>query len=227
MFAQTLVEDYALAPTYHSVITKSIQEQLSDFKAHIASIDTDWRPPAIEIPRSEAQEDQDDSDAEVVHRPQQPPPEHHDDAPEDDEDVVMGRGTLDEDAVKWWDSWRKRAKKEMPTRIVTTNRRKKRKITTKIEDVDEADGKERARTVDELEVDEKKVHEDLRILIKVGSRPDAAGKLLTVPPRQLDIIVGSMKLDDQFEWDLENQDASPEQFAEVYAMELGLGGEFK
>jgi len=36
-----------------------------------------------------------------------------------------------------------------------------------------------------------------------------------------------MKLDDQFEWDLENVDASPEQFAEVYAMELGLGGEFK
>lgn len=36
-----------------------------------------------------------------------------------------------------------------------------------------------------------------------------------------------MKLDDQFEWDLENQDASSEQFAEVYANELGLGGEFK
>jgi hypothetical protein len=36
-----------------------------------------------------------------------------------------------------------------------------------------------------------------------------------------------MKLDDQFEWDLENVDASPEQFAEVYAKELGLGGEFK
>lgn len=41
------------------------------------------------------------------------------------------------------------------------------------------------------------------------------------------MIVGSMKLDDQFEWDLENQDASPELFAEVYAKELGLGGEFK
>ncbi|KAF9242321.1 SNF5-domain-containing protein [Melanogaster broomeanus] len=36
-----------------------------------------------------------------------------------------------------------------------------------------------------------------------------------------------MKLDDQFEWDLDNQDASPEQFAEIYAKELGLGGEFK
>lgn len=44
---------------------------------------------------------------------------------------------------------------------------------------------------------------------------------------QLDIIVGSVKLEDQFEWDLDNMDASPERFAEVYTKELGLGGEFK
>ncbi|KAF8270064.1 hypothetical protein EI94DRAFT_1723769 [Lactarius quietus] len=43
---------------------------------------------------------------------------------------------------------------------------------------------------------------------------------------RLDIGIGSMKLDDQFEWDIENPGASPEQFAEVYARELGLGGEF-
>jgi SWI/SNF-related matrix-associated actin-dependent regulator of chromatin subfamily B member 1 len=36
-----------------------------------------------------------------------------------------------------------------------------------------------------------------------------------------------MKLDDQFEWDIENPGASPEQFAEVYARELGLGTEFR
>ena len=36
-----------------------------------------------------------------------------------------------------------------------------------------------------------------------------------------------MKLDDQFEWDIDNENASPEAFAEVYAQELGLGGEFK
>jgi SWI/SNF-related matrix-associated actin-dependent regulator of chromatin subfamily B protein 1 len=36
-----------------------------------------------------------------------------------------------------------------------------------------------------------------------------------------------MKLDDQFEWDIENPGASPEQFAEVYVRELGLGGEFR
>lgn len=45
---------------------------------------------------------------------------------------------------------------------------------------------------------------------------------------KLDIIVGSIKLEDQFEWDLNNMDGgAPEKFAEVYSKELGLNGEFK
>ncbi|KAG6862880.1 hypothetical protein C0993_001083, partial [Termitomyces sp. T159_Od127] len=36
-----------------------------------------------------------------------------------------------------------------------------------------------------------------------------------------------MKLDDQFEWDLENEAVTPEEFAEVYVQDLGLNGEFK
>ncbi|KAG1819278.1 uncharacterized protein BJ212DRAFT_1218784, partial [Suillus subaureus] len=40
-FAQTLIEDYALPHSYQGVITRAIQEQLSDFKAHIASVDGD------------------------------------------------------------------------------------------------------------------------------------------------------------------------------------------
>ena len=36
-----------------------------------------------------------------------------------------------------------------------------------------------------------------------------------------------MKLDDQFEWDIENVDPTPEQFAEIYGTDLGLTGEFK
>jgi SWI/SNF-related matrix-associated actin-dependent regulator of chromatin subfamily B protein 1 len=36
-----------------------------------------------------------------------------------------------------------------------------------------------------------------------------------------------MKLEDQFEWDLDNVNVSPEQFAEVYGAELGLIGEYK
>lgn len=177
MFAQTLVEDYSLAPMYHSVITKSIQEQLSDFKAHVATIDTDWRPSAIERPQSEGPgaEEQDNSDVEIVHHPQPPALQRDDDSPRidmEEDDEVIGRGTLDEETVKWWESWRKRARKEIPARIVSINRRKKRKLGVKVEGPVEAsgsngNGKEQPRTVDEFEVDEKKVHEDLRILIKV------------------------------------------------------------
>lgn len=35
-----------------------------------------------------------------------------------------------------------------------------------------------------------------------------------------------MKLEDQFEWDLDNIEASPERFAEVYGADLGLTGEY-
>ena len=39
--------------------------------------------------------------------------------------------------------------------------------------------------------------------------------------------MGPLKLEDQFEWDIDSPDPSPEHFAEVYAKELGLGGEFR
>lgn len=43
---------------------------------------------------------------------------------------------------------------------------------------------------------------------------------------KLDITVGTVQLLDQFEWDVTDQDASPERFAEIYAADLGLSGEF-
>ncbi len=46
-------------------------------------------------------------------------------------------------------------------------------------------------------------------------------------PVQLDIIAGSYKLEDQFEWDLENIDPTPERFAEIYCNDLGIGDEFR
>lgn len=214
MFAQTLVEDYSLLPTYHSVIVKSIQEQLSDFKAHM--VDVDWKPPssAIETTQSEDLkiEELDGSgledkvDCGTVDAIERVPGNEC-------ESLVIGKGTLDEEEVRWWESWRKRCRKEAFSRSSTlSSRRKKRKVVTGAasnSEVSITKDNSAPRTVDEFELDEKKMHEDLRILIK------------------LDIIVGSVKLDDQFEWDLENEDASPEQFAEVYAKELGLGGEFQ
>lgn len=53
------------------------------------------------------------------------------------------------------------------------------------------------------------INEDLRILIK------------------LDIAFGVRRLEDQFEWDISDKRNSPEQFAEVYCVDLGLSGEFK
>ena len=37
IFAQSIVDDYGLAPHYHVIITKSIQDQLTDYRAHTAS----------------------------------------------------------------------------------------------------------------------------------------------------------------------------------------------
>lgn len=41
VFAQSIVDDYSLAPSYHVVITKAIQDQLSDFKAHSTTFGED------------------------------------------------------------------------------------------------------------------------------------------------------------------------------------------
>ncbi|CUA72931.1 SWI/SNF chromatin-remodeling complex subunit snf5 [Rhizoctonia solani] len=61
----------------------------------------------------------------------------------------------------------------------------------------------------ETEEKDKETNEELRVLVKV------------------DVIVGTMNLTDQFEWDINDAHNSPEEFAEVYCKELGLGGEFK
>ena len=39
-----MVEDYGLASSYHAVITKAIQDQLSDYKAHSATFGEDGAP---------------------------------------------------------------------------------------------------------------------------------------------------------------------------------------
>jgi SWI/SNF-related matrix-associated actin-dependent regulator of chromatin subfamily B member 1 len=38
IFAQSVVDDYALAPNYVAIITKAIQDQLSDYKAHSTAL---------------------------------------------------------------------------------------------------------------------------------------------------------------------------------------------
>ncbi|KAH8986946.1 hypothetical protein EDB86DRAFT_3211773 [Lactarius hatsudake] len=165
LFAQSLVDDYALAPTYFSVIVKSIQDQLSDYQAHTTDV-----------------------------------------VPENESETLL-QGQLDENEKAWWDKWRK----ELPSiakrpkeALITGRKRRKVDVNVKVERNPNAPA-----TVADIEIDEKEQQEEMRILIR------------------LDIGIGSMKLDDQFEWDIENPGASPEQFAEVYARELGLGSEFR
>ncbi|KAI0058365.1 SNF5-domain-containing protein, partial [Artomyces pyxidatus] len=180
IFAQSVVDDYSLAPSYVSVITKQIQDQLSDFKAHSAALG----------------EDELEADAQGPMK-----------------------GRLDAEDQLWWEGWRKRVEADsIAASRKERHSRKRRKVdaqktpAVKAQPYGSDVGFDKVMlpvNVVDIEVDENDMLEEMRILIR------------------LDIVVGSMKLDDQFEWDIDNPGASPEQFAEVYAKELGLGGEFK
>ncbi|PIL36994.1 hypothetical protein GSI_00686 [Ganoderma sinense ZZ0214-1] len=175
IFVQSVVDDYSFAPSYYAVITKAIQEQLSDYKAHSATFGKD----GVMIDGSE--------------------------------DITNGKFS-DEDAM-WWEAWRKRVHSEVLYRLPNQPdpRNHKRRKVVKDETVEQLNGTagDVPMTVDDFEEDENLMHEEMRILVK------------------LDIIVGSYKLEDQFKWDLENIDPTPEQFAEIYCTDLGLGGEFR
>lgn len=138
-FAQTVVEDYNLAPTYHGVITKSIQDQLSDFRAHSANYDGDSWDLAVT------------------------------------EDTLRA-GTLEGESAAWWSAWRKRLRTEYG--FVRAPGRgkghKRRKVEKEDDDMDAAD--ERPMLVEEFTFDQKALHDDMRILIRVShSRHQRAG----------------------------------------------------
>lgn len=139
-----------------------------------------------------------------------------DGAEADDEAPPIVGQQGDEDAT-WWEGWRNRLRLESGSlrgESSTLKGRKRRRLQRAAPDEAESDVEmdvpaERPKALEEFEVDEEGLREDMRITVK------------------LDIIVGSMKLEDQFEWDVEDSTISPEDFAEVYAQDLGLAGEFK
>ncbi|KAL5520663.1 SNF5 [Sanghuangporus sanghuang] len=253
-FAMALIDDYGLSTSYHSIITKSIQEQLSDYKAHTAT----FADVSNDIELSSNGE------------PKAP--------------LIRGVLEDEGEDAKWWATWRTRLRKkdgtvrknallkELAAEIAKSERasRKRKRgakdTATKEKDKDKEKEKEKEKQdgvaaakenavketkeedakegeesgakqdaatttteeakpteatpaapapaeantdVEMREADEDDMHEEMRILIK------------------LDVTVGEMKLDDQFEWDIENSDPTPEQFAEVYCSDLGLAGEFK
>ena len=123
-FAQSVVEDYALPVTYHAIITKSIQDQLSDFRIHSTNPDGEFN----------------------------------------ESDVTLVRGDFDEKDAAWWESWRKRLRAE---RRAEGKTRKRRRIAVKSEDSTVEDCGVPL-DVDDIEVDEAKMVDDMRILIKVS-----------------------------------------------------------
>ena len=151
-FAQSVVEDYALSPSYHSVIAKAIQDQLSDFRAHsggLFDLDGDGDVPVV-LP--------------VI------------DLNEREGEPVKGRlGRQDEnqDEQRWWAQWKGRVRTAARGKVKNKSRCRKRRKVEEDEgvdaDVEDDDGCawEKGKTLDEMEVDEAKMQEEMRILIRV------------------------------------------------------------
>ncbi|KIM36135.1 hypothetical protein M413DRAFT_320258 [Hebeloma cylindrosporum] len=247
-FAQSLIEDYALAPSYHSLIAKSIHDQLSDFRAHSGNFDHEgvelsdaagpdaavikgsldecnakwwalWRKKvkkesaravadAVALGGSDAEDDDDGEEPSSFKK-------HHHLKKNGSRKRVTLNGEKkpkeddgeDADVSMLADNEFEADEEEEDEQRKTKKKKQVKPKRSFWGDLDTEVFKPLA--VHEIKVDEQAMHEDMRILIK------------------LDIIVASIKLDDQFEWDLDNPMASPEEFAEVYTQELGLGGEFK
>ncbi|KAF8462473.1 hypothetical protein JB92DRAFT_2838989 [Gautieria morchelliformis] len=217
IFAQSIVDDFKLAAHHVHAIAKAVHEQLVEHE-HDAEEQGDAvgeTPGGGRAKRPAGGEAVDDDDG-------------------------RARGALDGDGEEWWRSWRKRirtedgyvrlggeeseadadaepdgdgeidADAEEELRERERERRRKRKggrgrifgvmVPEIMGDV--------PMDVDDIDVENGGVDEEMRILIK------------------LDILVGSMKLEDQFEWDVGCATNSPEQFATLYTTELGLPGEF-
>lgn len=143
VFAQSVVDDYGLPSSYHSVITKAIQEQLSDYKAHSAML-AELETGVISI-----------------------------DTPEPDGPLLKGQ--LEDEELQWWESWRKRLRNKdgyVRTRSLlksvpepASSRLKKRRKPAS--DAPKVFDKDAPMDVEMFEFDEDKMHEEMRILIKV------------------------------------------------------------
>lgn len=112
IFAQSLVEDYNLAPSYHGVIVRSIQDQLSDFQAHAVNFDvavdveegyTDYDSPH-HADRHTAFTDNENDRGEKKDQKEK--------EQERERKKAILRGVLDDNEEQWWATWRRKVKKE-------------------------------------------------------------------------------------------------------------------
>jgi SWI/SNF-related matrix-associated actin-dependent regulator of chromatin subfamily B protein 1 len=157
-----VVEDYNLSANYHAVIVKSITDQLNDFKAHSGLYDGDGAELSSPI-------------LGIVGVGLKP-----------GEDTLK-QGTLDEENEKWWREWRKRLRVVERGGARKAKGRKRRKVVREVDGAEgdvEDDGmdvetddddsmsmaweKEKPLPLEAIDVDEQMMHEDMRILIRVG-----------------------------------------------------------
>lgn len=110
-----------------------------------------------------------------------------------------GNGLLEDD--DWWHKWR--------SDLFTKS------IKLEEEDEDDEDSQEGSDSDIPLPAEE--------LMARLGEMPHSQDLRIKI---QLDIISGTMQLSDTFEWDLLSS-VTPEEFAETYAADLGLNGEFK
>jgi SWI/SNF-related matrix-associated actin-dependent regulator of chromatin subfamily B protein 1 len=143
------------------VIVKSINDQLSDFKAHSGLYDgdgTELSSPILGIVGVGLKPGED----------------------------TLKQGTLDEENEKWWADWRKRLRvvEKGGGRKTKVRKTKRRKIATKVTDGTEGDVEdgfgmdveteddkstvwEKPLPLEEIDVNEQMMHEDMRILVRV------------------------------------------------------------
>lgn len=137
IFAQSVVDDYSLAPNYVAVIAKAIQDQLSDYKAHSAAM--------------------------------------LDEEPDASTEEVVVRGTLEDEEVSWWETWRTHVRSDgfakLPDEPARTPSRKRRKVVKDEAVEPQIDPlpatKEQPMSVEEFEEDDSQAIEEMRILVKV------------------------------------------------------------
>nr|CDI55247.1 related to SNF5-component of SWI/SNF transcription activator complex [Melanopsichium pennsylvanicum 4] len=121
-------------------------------------------------------------------------------------DAKEGKGSLKDEDLRWWSKWRRRVEHVPFGAVEEGSNDAVQDVGMQVDDSSEED---EARSEPPEMVDTTPA-EELRMMVK------------------LDITVGSMNLVDQFEWDANETDpAAAEKFAETFAADLGLSGEFK
>lgn len=153
-FAQTVVEDYNLTPNYHAVITKAIQDQLSDFKAHSGMYDMEGGE-LLSSPILGA--------GAGGFRSIEATPK---------------RGRLEGDEDKWWTEWRERVCAADKSKGKKGRGKKRRKLVKNEDDGAEGDVEDWAESesalwekpiqVEDFTFNDAALPEEMRILIRVS-----------------------------------------------------------